>query len=485
MKNRFGFAIILPLLLSVSHPALAAATPEEAARLASVFQTYLTAEKGVVTVAPAGDDYTVTIDIAPLTAKAAASGDSMSLTPLKLTLTSKGDGKWTVSQNQALELSIKAKDAVSGTFKAESYSHTGVFDEKLFTFEQSTGEMKNVTFNQVLNEPAQGETSINIKMDSIKTEQSATANANGGADMKSKYILAGLVETVAGAGNPSAGAAPMNFTLTAASGEYVSTGKGMKVKSIYDLISFFVAHQDKNLIMKDGAALKTILTAAMPIFENVNGTAALNDVNVITPMGPVGVKTITMGADINGIVKEGKFGENITMSGLVLPPTMVPAWATTLVPQKMTFDFTATGFDLATPAQLILAAIDFTKEPPLPEGFENSLLPAFLPKGSATITLNPTSISNDIYSINAEGAMTAGPAALPSGKAKITAKGLDDILKAIQAAPPEAGVQGGIAVIIGAKGMGKAEADGTLVWNIESTSDGKVTINGIDPSKMQ
>lgn len=479
MKNRSGFAILVSLLLSVSQPALAAATPEEAARLAAVFESYLTAEKGVVTVTPEGDDYSVTLDIAPLAAKAANSGNSFTMTPVKMTLSDKGDGKWAVSQKQALEFDVKAKDVLAVNIKAEEYGFTGVFDEKLFAFEQATSNIKNMTVVEDINDPTQGKQKINAKLDSITIEQSATAAANGGADMMAKYDFSGLTETVVGE------APPMNITISAASGAYNTAGKGFKAKSLFDTMAFFVARQDKDLIMKDGAALKAILAEAMPIFENVNGTGTFNDVSVGTPMGPVGVRTVSFGADINGVVKDGKLGESFTFSGLTLPPAVVPAWATTLVPQKMTFDFVVSSFDLAAPAQMMLAAIDFTKDPPLPAGFENTLMPALLPTGSASITLNPTSISNDLYSINAEGAMTAGPAAMPSGKAKVTAKGLDDVMKAIQAAPPEAGVQSGIAVIVAAKGMAKTDADGSLTWDIESTPEGKVLVNGIDPTKMQ
>ena len=65
MKTRFGFLLSLPLLLSASHAALAAATPEEAARLTTLFQSYLGAEPGVVKVEADGDDYSVTLDMPP------------------------------------------------------------------------------------------------------------------------------------------------------------------------------------------------------------------------------------------------------------------------------------------------------------------------------------------------------------------------------------------------------------------------------------
>ena len=81
--------------------------------------------------------------------------------------------------------------------------------------------------------------------------------------------------------------------------------------------------------------------------------------------------------------------------------------------------------------------------------------------------------------------MTAGPAAQPSGKAHITMKGLDEVMKLIQAAPPEAGLQQGAAVVVVAKGMAKTEADGSLSWDVEASPDGKFSVNGIDPMKLK
>ncbi len=485
MKTRFGFFLSLPLLLSASQAALAAATPEEAARLTTVFQSYLTAEPGVVKVEPDGDDYTVTLDIAPLATKAASAGAIIALTPVKLTLSDAGDGKWNVSQEGPLSFSMKAAETVTADVKIEDYSWEGVFDEKLSTFSESSAELKNVTFAETVNDPNQGKTDVSVSIKDMKIEQTAKAGAAGGADITAKYEMDTLSETLNTGGNPASGIPPMSVVMTAANGTYDTSATGMKVKSVFDLVSFFVSHTSEELIKKDQVALKTMLASALPIFENVQASGTFNTLNIATPMGPAGAESITIGADINGVVKEGKLRESLSISGLSVPPAIVPPWATTLVPKNVTFDFSVSGFDLAAPAQLILAALDLTKDKPLPDGFEATLLPALLPTGNATITLNPTSISNDLYSVNAEGSMTAGPTAMPSGKATISAKGLDDVLKVIQAAPAEAGVQSGVSIVIAAKGMGKAAADGTLTWEIESTPDAKVLVNGIDVSKMQ
>ena len=39
-------------------------------------------------------------------------------------------------------------------------------------------------------------------------------------------------------------------------------------------------------------------------------------------------------------------------------------------------------------------------------------------------------------------------------------------------------------MIIAAKGMAKAQPDGSLAWDVEATPDGKVLVNGVDISAL-
>ena len=51
-------------------------------------------------------------------------------------------------------------------------------------------------------------------------------------------------------------------------------------------------------------------------------------------------------------------------------------------------------------------------------------------------------VTGKLYDLDFEGRMTAGPVGVPLGAATIRAKGLDDVMKALQAAPPEMGGTG-------------------------------------------
>ena len=80
--------------------------------------------------------------------------------------------------------------------------------------------------------------------------------------------------------------------------------------------------------------------------------------------------------------------------------------------------------------------------------------------------------------------MTAGPMVVPAGQATVLLKGLDEAMAAMNAAPPEMGMQQMAPMLMLAKGMAKQEADGYLSWKIESTPEGAILINGTDLSKM-
>ena len=482
MNLKTGLFLSTAMIVIAGIAPHAFADEAEAMRLEKLFQSYLSDTKGVVVVKTDGDGYAVKFDMAPLMEK---SGATVKLTPVEFKMASQGDGKWQMVQDQPFEFSVDAKDKGVMEEKIGSLKLTGIIDEKLSYFTKLTAQANDITVSEKLVDPTTGVGDISVTIKSMMLDQTGTAGANGGVDVVAKYTLEGLTETINMAGKPESGMPPMNLVIIAATGTYDMSGKGLNTKPVFDLVSFFVAHQTKELIGKDQAKLKTVLKDGLPLFENVLVNGKFSKFSVASQFGQFGVESVEIVGDVNGITKDGKLREKIAFNGLTLPAALVPPWATKLVPKNLSFDFTVSGFDLASPAQMILDQLDLTKEPPLPDGFEQVLMPVFMPKGVVDITLNPSSIDNEAYGIKFEGSLAAGPAARPTGKAKISATGVDELMKIIQEAPPEAGLAQGAALTVVAKGMAKAEADGSLTWNIESTPDGKVLVNGIDLTKLK
>ncbi len=319
----------------------------------------------------------------------------------------------------------------------------------------------------------------------IKAMHYETASTPAGADALDgtfHMAMSGLTETVK---VPMAqpGSVPMDITITAETGTQDGTIKGMKAQAIYRLIAWFVAHPSEAAIKANQVELKSLVSAGLPLFENVTATGALQNLSVTTPIGPVGIAKLGFDIGFNGIVADGMLHEGFRVEGVSLPPGLVPPFAADLVPQSFSFDFKVSDFNLADPARMLLDMMNLNEAKPTTPEENAKLLTALLPKGAVEISVGPSKVTAKLYDLDFEGAMTAGPVGVPLGAATIKAKGLDDVMKVLQTAPPEMAGQA-IPAVIAAKGMAKTEADGSLSWKIENTISGTLLVNGIDISKM-
>lgn len=470
------------LLAGTSVHALAAATPEDAARVTAALQAYFGAEPGVVTVTPAGDSLALTIDLGPHIAKVKDHAVSASVTPIEMTLTDQGGGKWKVDQDQAFALKFNVEGAADISVNIGSIKGTGVYDEALGAFESSNTEIAQMALDETITDKGMT-TKVAYTIGAIKVE-SQMAQGEGGADGTSKYTFTDLKETINVPAAPDGSSPPLDFTLSSPSGYQDVVMKGLRSKAVTELVAWFVANPSEELIKSKQAELKNKLRAALPLWTNMSGTASLDTLSVNTMLGQFGFDKADVYVTMNGILDEGYLQEKISLSGLQVPQGIVPPWATSLVPSHLTFDFNFSGFNLAQPARMIIDTLDLGKDPPLPEGFEQQLMGAFMPTMAVKIGLGPSEVVGPIYHLKAEGAMNAGPMSMPSGQATIMLKGIDELMAALQAAPPEMGMQQAAPVGIMAKGMAKTEADGFLSWKIESTPEGGVLINGTDVSKI-
>jgi hypothetical protein len=480
-SNRIATALTFALMLSASSSAFAAATPEEAARLKAVLETYMSNAPGLVAVSPEGDAYKVRLDFKPIFAK--AKDVTSDITPLDFTLKPLETGKWQFDTSAPFSLSFSSGPALTFDIKVANLMQTGVFNEAMSTFETSTMELTGLELKEALNDPASGAIDIVYAIKKWTAASTATMAADNSVTVVSKSTLDDLVESVK-AQQPASVTMPTDFTLSAENTVMDTTITGLKGKTMNELLAFFVAHPEKDLIIKDQAALKTMLKAALPLFNNMNSKTLSKNLIITTAIGPVTVATVSSTLDLNGVVKDGKFGQSIGLTGLALPPGIVPPFAADLVPQNLTIDYAVSGFDLATITDMALAELDLSKDPPLPADFEAKVPGAMMPGGTLAFTINPSSLESKAASVAMNGVVNYNGSPIPSGSGLVSLTGFDEILKAVSAAPPEMGLQSAIAGLLFVKGLGKAEDGGKLSWKLESTPEGSVLVNGLDPMKM-
>ena len=325
MKLRTGLILSTSILILASTFTNAYASEEEATRLQELFTTYLTDTEGVVEVKTDGDGYAVKLDLQPLTS---AESGTVKITPIEFKMASQGDGKWQIIQDQPLSISIDLKDQGMIEEKIGSLKVSGIFDENLSYFSKASGEATDVTVNQKMDNPGVGKMDMSASVKTIKIDQTGVAADNGGVDIASKYEFGALTETINTAGKPDAGVPPMNLVINGSGGNYDLNAKGLKANSVFDVLSFFVAYQTKELISKNQDELKTALKDGVPLWENILVNAKLNGITVSSQFGQFSADAVEVVGDVNGIVKDGKFREKVAFKGLTVPAAIIPPWAT-------------------------------------------------------------------------------------------------------------------------------------------------------------
>jgi hypothetical protein len=488
MKTRALFTAAL-FLSSVSIQALAAATPEEAASIKASLEAYLGSTPGVVTVMPEGNAYTIKLDAAPYVAKIPDPSVKIFADPVVMKAEPLGNGQWTVTGTGTWGFQMSADKNVSVTVRVGDQNWTSTYDANLAAFTKSTGTFSNIAMAQSLPDPAGsgGMTSTTYNIQSITSESTATP-AGQGVDSVSNMVMTGIstATTATGADGqpPATEMAMLNYSATSPKLSYTTTGKGLSYKPMLELLAWFVARPDKQLIINDQADLKVKLQAALPLFQSLIGTTTYEGLVVTTAFGQFEAASLGGDINMNGLVADGKFQERLSLTGFKMPAGLVPPWAQELVPTNFTIDFGMDGFNLEAPVQLALGQLDLSKPEPLPTGFESVILPAFLPNNAVNITIGASEISNALYSLTYQGNVSAGLAGPPTGKASVRMKGMDAVIAKLQAGAADPNVQQALAGLIGMKGFGKAEADGTILWDIDGSTPGKVLVNGLDVSAM-
>lgn len=473
-------ALLSAFLLSASSLAALAASPEEAAQIKSTLQAYVGSEPGVVEVTPQGNAYAIKFDAAPYFAKTPAGDFKAYADPLTVTAEPLGNGQWKVAGTGPWGFQLNMSDKLDVALRLAGQDWSGVFDEALGGFASREAKFSGISYSQKINDPLNSG-AVTYTIQSATSSAKAVADGAGGSDGTSTITLSGLSMVNAGAGGPAA----MNYSVTANSLTYGTDTKGLRSRALLELLAWFVARPAKDLIIRDQAQLKEKLTAALPVFKSVSSKASYEGLNIATVMGPFALSSLSGDINMNGAVKDGFLQERLAFNGFAVPPGLMPPWAQELVPDKFAIDFSLAGFDLDTPVRAALSQMDLSKDPPLPQGSEQILLPALVPANALTITFGASEIASPAYTLSYDGVLNASLTGFPTGKFNVRLKGMDAIMAKVQAAAmTDPSAAQSVAGLIATKGMGKTEADGSLSYAIDIQPMGQVLVNGVNVTAM-
>jgi hypothetical protein len=466
-------------------PVLAAAeaTPQGAADLTALFRTYLGAVPGVVAVATDGDGYAVTLDAAPLIALLPAeAGAAATVSPYRMRGTDNGDGTWSTSDDQPIRIEVAVPGLIEMRIATDRVAGEGLWDTALLFYRESACVVEGLEVFEVVHDPVQGRSETVQRIASMAWDVTGAAGGTNGLDVDLVHASEGIAQAMDLPLAPDM--PPMQVEIMIDGYEADASVTGLRTGALLGGLAWFVASPDPAMMPADRAAMKAILTDGLPIWEHLVATLTGSGLCVRTPVGPATADLFGVDVELSGAVPGGRFRLAFRLEGVVPPPGIVPPFLEPLLPTHAGIDVQVEGFDAAGPAQLLLGLFDLPPGgDPGPE-FEGRFLAALLPGGTVTVSLPTGEIANDTNAIAWEGSMVVGPEALPAGSARIAATGYDGALALIEGLPPAMKAEA-LPALLFLRGLARVADDGTLVWEVEATGEGKLTVNGMDLSSLK
>ena len=471
---------ILPLAfaLALSAPAFAQTVDNQGAKqlsdnLARYFgkQAF---DKGVLKVSVEGDAYKIALDIKALVnAVPEQKLLKFDMAPYALMVKPRSDGSWDVSSNFSQGASFEfdgPQGRQSMEFTIKDGKLTSVYDPALAAFTNATSSLAGMTMTS-RDAKQQAEASTGAGTATVV----ATKSANGGVDFTATQKVSDFVETIK-VNDPDNG---MNFPLTLKTPELSvdATGKGVRTKPLLDLLAFAVANEDEAKLKANQAELKSLMLAALPIWQRVDGNYGFKDFIVESPIGEFGAKQFSTAFGMDGVSQNGKVDYTIKATGLTIPHQTLPQWTVPLLPTDIDLNFGGANIDLDTMAKKAIEAFDLNKEPPLSDEFGKALVADFKAK-NPKVVIGHSTVKNGDIEVALEGEMTF-PGEKPDATVTIDVAGYDKIVDALkEGAKSDEQMAQAFPFALAVKGFGKTLPDGRLEWMINTKADGSVTVNG-------
>lgn len=429
---------------------------------------------GFVKVSVEGDAYKVAFDFKPVTDLLPKQQSfKLDSTPYFVLAKPRKDGQWDVSADVSPKGSVDfvgPEGPQHVDFSISNNKFTGIYDPDLAAFANASGSTSGLTMS--VKSPLQ---SVEFSADGGAGSMTATKSKDGGVDFAYSQTMTAFAETVR-LDDPTSGM-KFSYNVKAPQASVGATGKAMRTKPLLDLLAFAVANEDETKLEANQAEFKSLLRAALPLWERIDGTYGFNDLLVESPAGNFSAKLLSAAFGMDGIAQNGKIDYTIKAAGLTVPQQMLPSWSVALLPTDIDLNFGGANIDLDSMARKTIETLDLNKNPPLPVDFGDQISADFLAK-TPKVVLGHSTVKNGDIEVTMEGEMTF-PGEKPDASLKVDVAGYDKIVEALQTAAktePEAAQYFPFALAV--KGFGKALADGRLEWVIDAKADGSVTVNG-------
>lgn len=462
---------VCALLLLPGVPATcraADATAAEAASIKASLERYL--GHGPVAVTPAGASYAIDIDLQKVLAVLEPFGIRIDPVTTTMTATPQDDGLWHVVSAGLPLVTVHMRDATTSV-AVNNQHFDGLFDPRLPAFTKATSSYDSLSVGATGTEAPTQARQLGHGQQTV----TGTPAGDGVIDLKLAQTNSDYAQDIA---FPDAQGGQRVSIKSGPTVENVAID-GLHVRAVADLWAFLVAHPNKGALIRDQAALKTLLRQALPVFNHWSQDASLDMASAATPVGPVLAHALTGHFDLKGVTADGAASVGLKADGLTIPTGPLPAWAPALVPTSVDLHDAVSGFRLDQAAAAAIDGLDLGAPQLLPQATMNAIGATIAPRDQLTVTIGDSRITTPTVEARFGGEVHfAGP--VPSFKVTAHATGLDKATAAIRAkAGQDATASQAIALLMLVKGYGQPDKDGALQWEIVADGTGEITVNGV------
>lgn len=433
-------------------------------------------DTGFLKVTPGTNRYELSVDFMPFLKDVKPDEFTINgLKPFIHYLTPQDDGQWKVEVNDHFDVNghfTESGKKQDFTYKIDSIVFDGLFDPSISYFSTGKYDLKKANLGVT-----GGDTNIQMTVDHMGADMKGEKVAEGIVDLTGSMSMTNFVETI----NEASGSV-VNISADSMSGTIEF--KRLGVNPLRDLLVFgldMIKADVKQLDQAQADKLKTLIRANMPLTDKFDEQLKFDGVKVAAQGVDVSLESFTYGLGFTGLKKDASVRFNMGLTKPVIPAGLLPPGTEGALPTDANFAVALTGLDLEAWVTYILEHADFTKPEPLTTAQQDELNKVVLSGRPLHIEFSDVYAKSAVYDVSLSGTLKGDPDTMdkPDMDVTIKARDLDKTIKYLQdnaQTVPEFGQASFMVLMM--KGFGKADPDGTIVWNVKMDPTGKVTING-------
>jgi hypothetical protein len=435
-----------------------------------------------------GLSYLVSFDLGAATAALKPTGFTYDPAEVKFRVFQQDDGAWRIEQNGIPPLTGHMKlpqgkggGKIDGRFELANLNSTMVLDPKIGWLASSKGAADKFTI--VESGPGIEEF---IELTQLKFD-AATKSSGAGLTTTINEPIAAVnivvdVDPKKADADAKGPAKPVHISAKGEDGSAKIVLKDFQPAPLLDAWRFLTAHPERADYAKDVEGLKSVVNAVIADRLTISEDFSMAKLTFNTEGGPVAIEGGTGGVGIVSNGADSGFSEHVSARALKLPDGLIAPMYAAVIPTSFDIAFQATGFDIASASQEWFADAKLDGDGPVLSEEDRAKVSEKLTQSRPIVVdIKPSHIAAPSLDIALEGKVIIDKGK-PSGTVTIRVRDFDKTAQAVQALGQEA-QQKLVPMIAMAKGLGKQNPDGTMVWVGELGRDRVRKINGLPLGK--